>query len=266
MSLKNRVVVILALLAVIGGPLMTLHPLTSHLFDAGQRRIPRELETAGVIALFGVVGASLVPLVSLVRNARAAPRLLLDYRRIKRQSTPAMVSGVSVRVLPMAGVTFATAGFFRPRIYVSQGAVEDLPSEVLRAGLLHEQAHLCSHDVAWRLALSVLEHAFWPLPTVRRSISTLRLECEVAADRAALAAGASPTVLFDAIVAAAGGAQVPTAVGLASMATMERLALLVEAPSARQTHTARPFVLPLAGLSALALVAHVLFWLGMVCF
>lgn len=74
------------------------------------------------------------------------------------------------------------------------------------ASEMHERAHQRWHDVAWRFALAILDTAFQPLSWTRQAIDGLRLECEIAADRKALAAGAGREHLFDALVAASGNA------------------------------------------------------------
>lgn len=265
MSVRHRVAVVLALAGLVVAPLLTLHPITVHLLAAGRQRLPHELTDGAVLILFGMVGASLVPLINLSRRLSRWWISGVAARSLAGSSMPASLEGIDFHVISLAQPIFFTTGVVRPRIYVSSAAVEQLPNDVLLAGLLHEHAHQQRHDVAWRAALSLLDTAFHPLPLMRRTVAAFTLECEVAADRAALAAGARRADLFDAVVAASGNGVGSARVGLASVGTMERLNLLLDPQPEAPSAAALPLLLPGAALTVLPVAAHALFWVGLVC-
>lgn len=265
MSTRHQAAVLFALAGLVVAPLLTLHPITVHLLDAGRQRLPHELTDGAVLLVFGLVGASLVPLLNLARRVRGWSKSARAARQLARGALPSDLCGIEFNVIPFAEPTFFTAGVLRPRIFVSRGALEQLPLAVVHAGLLHEQAHQRHHDVAWRAALSLLDSAFRPLPLMRRTIAAFALECELAADRAALAAGARRTDLFDAVIAASGNGRGAGRVGLASVGTLERLNLLVDPQPDAPSTAALPLLLPGVALTVLPVAAHALFWVGLVC-
>lgn len=266
MSFGHRLAIVLALAGLIVAPLLTFHPIAVHLLDAGRQRLPHELTDGAVLLVFGMVGASLVQLINLTRRMRRWFTSAVAARNLAGNSTPASLEGIDFRVVPLAQSTFFTTGIVRPRIYVSSAALDQLPNGVLLAGLLHERAHQQRRDVAWRAALSLLDTAFRPLPLMRRTIAAFALECELAADRAALAAGARRADLFDAVVAASGNGVGASGVGLASVGTMERLNLLLDDTQPEAPYAAAfPLLLPGAALTGLPVAAHLLFWVGLVC-
>lgn len=265
MSWPSRLLVLLAIAGVIGAPLLTLHPIATHLLEAGQKGLPHELRDAAVIALFMLFGASLVPLANLPRLGLAWVRQANVLRALRRQSEPRTTGdGIAFWLFASPGVQFFTAGVVRPRIYASVGSLEQLEPAAFHAALLHEREHQRSHHVGWRLALAFLETAFRPVAPVRRAVAALALECEFAADRAAVLAGAERKHLFEAVVAAAGSSSPSAAAGLTGTGTLQRLEAL--ASSSEPANPARmPLVSLVAALSTLPLAAHGLLWLGAVC-
>lgn len=265
MSWSSRLLVLLAVAGVIGAPLLTLHPIATHLAGAGENGLPHELRDAAVIALLMLFGASLAPLAHLPRLALAWTRQATVLGILRRESEPRTTGdGITFWLFASPGVQLFTAGMVRPRIYASVGSLEQLDPAAFRAAILHEREHQRGHHVRWRLALAALETAFRPVAPVRRAVAALALECEFAADRAALAAGAEPRHLFEAVVAAAGSSSPSVAASLTGAGTLQRLEAL-----ASSTQPANPSKIPLvsavAALSTLPLAAHVLLWIGAVC-
>ncbi|MBE0609803.1 MAG: hypothetical protein IH609_10510 [Dehalococcoidia bacterium] len=265
MTWSSRLLVLLAIAGVIGAPLLTLHPIATHLIEAGENGLPHELRDAAVIALFMLFGASLVPLAHLPRLGLAWARQATVLGSLRRESEPRTTGdGIVFWLFASPSVQFFTAGVVRPRIYASVGSLEQLEPAAFRAAILHEREHQRGHHVGWRLALATLETAFRPVAPVRRAVAALALECEFAADRAALAAGAERRHLFEAVVAAAGSSSPSVAASLTGAGTLQRLEAL-----ASSTEPANPSKLPLvwlvAGLSTLPLAAHGLLWVGAVC-
>lgn len=265
MKRSSRLLVLLAVAGVIGAPLLTLHAVATHLAGAGENGLPHELRDAAVIALFMFFGASLVPLAHLPRLGLAWARQSNVLRTLRRESEPRTTGdGIAFWLFASPGVQFFTAGVVRPRIYASVGSLERLEPAAFRAAILHEREHQRGHHVGWRLALAALEAAFWPVAPIRRAVAAVALECEFAADRAALAAGAERRHLFEAVVAAAGSSSPSVSASLTGTGTLQRLEAL-----ASSTEPGNPSKLPLvwlvAGLAALPLAAHGLLWFGLVC-
>ena len=77
-------------------------------------------------------------------------------------------------------------GFWRPRIWLTEGLVNLLTDEELSAVLIHE-AHHCRQRDPLRLLISrTLKAAFFFLPLVSKLSGSVELEQEVAADQAAI--------------------------------------------------------------------------------
>lgn len=265
MTRSSRLLVILALAGVLAAPLATIHPLAGHLAAAGPTGLPHELRDATVIALFLFVGGSLVPLSGLVSVAVRWARQACVLGALRAACEPrSTADGVPHYLFQAPGVHFFTAGFFRPRIYASTAALEQLSTGAFLAAILHEREHQRQHHVRWRLALAALETAFRPLPPVRRAVGALALQCEFAADRAALVAGAEPRQLFDAVVAASRSSQPSGSISLSGTGTLERLEALAMSDHQPSGSNESLFWL-VAALAGLPLIAHLLFWAGAAC-
>lgn len=91
-----------------------------------------------------------------------------------------------VRLVDSTASLCFTAGFFRPKIYVSNGALRRLDRRELLAVMTHEKHHLTSGDPARSAALSALARAFFFLPVIRSLEMRHRTAKEIAADAEAL--------------------------------------------------------------------------------
>lgn len=144
-----------------------------------------------------------------VRAWRAMRRLLaLLAARPPLPGEPAWVAalaaGISprlVRVSETPHTVAFTAGWMRPRVYVSSTLVQSLTAAELRAVLAHEAVHVRRRDP---LRLSLLRLVacvlFW-LPALRHVVRDLSDEVELSADDGAR--GTEPLVLASAIVSVA---------------------------------------------------------------
>lgn len=91
------------------------------------------------------------------------------------------------------------SGLIRPRIYLSRGLVELLTVEELEAVLWHERQHLIRRDPL-RYFIADLSDSFLPFfPALATLSNRLRINAELAADRASLSA-TSINVLVSALV------------------------------------------------------------------
>lgn len=265
MKRSSRLIVVLALAAAVTAPLATLHPIAMHLLHAGESGLSHELRDGALLALFVVFGASLAPLANMGKIVMTWTRQVSLLTALRASSEMVVEGdGVTYWFFPAQDVHFFTAGVVRPRIYASSGAREHLDDGAFRAAILHEQEHQRGHHVRWRFALAALEAAFRPVAPVRRAIGALALECEFAADRAALAAGAERGHLFDAVVAASRSPGAGYTVGLSGTGILQRLEALTSGTSERRA-SVRPLAWLVAGLSGLPVVAHALFWFGAIC-
>lgn len=267
MNRRHRLIVLATLVATFGAPAAALHPLGEHLFDSGQPTIPAPLEEAAAVAVLMLIGASILPLLSLARIfvswLQGSSELGRLHRSADRRQT---ADGIDYLLLDAPPVVFFTAGIIRPRIYATTGAAAGLSPGAFHAGLLHERAHQRNRDVAWRALLAAIERAFAPFSSVRESVRSLALECEFAADREALRGGARKADLFDAMVAAARGATESPAVGLAGSGTLQRLTVLADPLAVQPSSDVRALVAAIGALGTLPFVVHAFFWLGAVCF
>jgi len=262
----NRAGVAAALAAVVVVPFVTLHPVEAHLHDAGDSLIPAQLHDVTLIGLLSVVALSFVPLLLVVatgaRWLRQRPALRLLSDSAERDIDE---GGVACTLVDAPGIFCFTAGVFRSRVYASTGARRQLPPEVFRAAILHEREHQRRHDVLWRAGLAALEAAFRPVPAGRRLAERIALEWELAADRAALRAGARREDLFEALVAASSQPAPAAGVALTSGGTMPRLEALAMQRECRQRTPLAPIGACVAGLALVPLSVHLAFWAGAVC-
>lgn len=109
--------------------------------------------------------------------------------------------GVRARLVDHDGIDCFVAGFFRPTVFVSRGALEAFDPLELRAALAHEASHIKGHDGVIIAALGFccdLVPLPWPAP-----LAAFREACENRADRAASQA-VGAVHLASALVAAAG--------------------------------------------------------------
>ena len=262
----SRAGVAAALVAVVAVPLFTLHPLEAHLHDAGDAVIPAQFHEVTLIGLLTVVGLSFVPLLLVLalgaRCLRRATALRLLHASAEGECTE---GGVAYTLVEIPGVHFFTAGVLRSRVYATTDARQQLPPGVFKAAILHEREHQRRHDVAWRCALAALEAAFCPLPGGRRLTHRVALEWELAADRAALRAGAQPEHLFEALVAASGGQHPAPGVPLSSLGTMDRLEVLATRQPPGHPDPSVRIAGYAAALGLVPLAVHLAFWAGAVC-
>jgi Zn-dependent protease with chaperone function len=126
-------------------------------------------------------------------------------------STEESIGAAAVRVgLPLADVRVVdglpnpafTAGFWRPRVYVSAALSDLLDPAQLDAVLAHEKAHVARRDPLRLSLLRFLACTVFYIPALRRLADDLTDEAEIDADDVA-AADCSPFALATAILALA---------------------------------------------------------------
>jgi beta-lactamase regulating signal transducer with metallopeptidase domain len=141
----------------------------------------------------------------------------------------------------------AVVGLLRPTIIVPHGAV-DWPLERCRLVLVHELAHVRRRDVLVQALADVASAIHWCNPLVWICARRLRIEREIAADDAVLAAGVRPSRYAEELVAVATSVVTPSA----ALAMAERSSLETRVASILASRLARA---PLAARGTVAVVA-----------
>jgi Zn-dependent protease with chaperone function len=181
-----------ALLALAAGA-RTVHvaPAAAHRLDVGGLRFTYPAANVAAVALFALaaLGAAL-----LIVTVRAGCRQARAHRRLIRELPVAgPLPGHPATVIEVAAPLAFCAGWLRPRVFVSRGALERLSHDQLRAVLAHEHHHQALRDPL-RLAVGrVLSHALFFLPVLRPLHDRYGDAAELAADAAAVkASGPAP--------------------------------------------------------------------------
>jgi hypothetical protein len=139
------------------------------------------------------------------------------------------------------------AGYLRPRIYLSRGALEQLSEAELGAVLAHERLHVRRRDPVRLLVARALADALFFIPVLRRTAERYEVLGELAADEEAVTLAANRGALASALLKFDEGANEPApVVGIAP----ERVDHLVGDPSATRWQLGT-----VAGWGALALLA-----------
>jgi len=118
---------------------------------------------------------------SLLRELRAQRRLAARLEVTGKVD----VDGSEVLVLDDHRARAFCAGYLRPRIYVSSGALALLSRSELGAVVAHERHHRARRDPLRLLAFRTLSESLFFLPVLRRLADRYRVLAEMAADEAA---------------------------------------------------------------------------------
>ena len=189
-----------------------------------QHRHARVVETLGAqvtVPRANVAALFLLPLAVLgaVVTVRAVRATLVHLRALNRLLVSLEIVGPlaqdpSVTVIDDPRPAAFCAGYARPRVYVSEGALSELAPAELDAVLAHEAVHRRRRDPRRVACVAVLSHALLFVPVMRRHTDRFRALAELAADDAALATtGGDPSALASAMLRFA-EFEHPTAVGL----------------------------------------------------
>lgn len=152
-------------------------------------------------------------LVGLAVLAAAAAVGLLAARSIRRQlhAGRAYLASLDLgRERELAGIRYREvdfeqplalcAGYLRPRIYLSRGALDQLSGSELAAVLAHEAHHLRRRDPLRRLVARVAADALFFIPALRRMSDRYAALGELEADQAAVDAGRGRSPLAAALL------------------------------------------------------------------
>jgi beta-lactamase regulating signal transducer with metallopeptidase domain len=233
--------------------------------DGGRTASPRaavpsflgRLDATGVIALAWLVvaGALLVRAAASQLRARAIVRRAtpvesapwLDAARHAAAGRPVEVRSSSELESP------AVTGLLRPTIVIPHSAL-DWPLERCRLVLVHELAHVRRRDVLVQAIADVACAIHWCNPLVWICARRLRVEREIAADDAVLAAGVRPSLYAEELVAVATSVGTPnSALAMAERSSLEaRIASILASRLARAPLAARGTVAVVAAGAAIA--------------
>jgi len=147
----------------------------------------------------------------------------------------------------------AVAGFTRPTLLVSAGALARLDDAELSAAIAHERAHIRRRHRFVLLFAELCRVLGRPLPGTGHAVRELRFHIERDADRCAVRERADRLALASAICKAATGAATPGLAGLGGDRTAARVRELLQ-ETAPDPHPRRLRVLA-AGTTALAVGA-----------
>lgn len=176
------------------------------------------LAAAGAVLAVGVV---LLFVRQVVRHRRLARGLLAV-------TWPARLAGLPVRLGPLDGAAFA-AGLGRPVIFCDERLTATLTDAELEAVMQHECAHQVARDPLRTAALAAVAPILRPFPSGAAWMERLAARREIAADRFALAQGASRAAIASALLKV--DRLAPAAVpGFAPAATLRLRALLGDEP------------------------------------
>jgi len=220
----------------------------------------RRFDPAGAIALAWLVVAAAL----LVRAVASQLRTRAIVRRaVPVERTPWIdaardaAAGRAVRVRASHELDSpAVTGLLRPTIVVPHAAL-DWPLERCRLVLVHELAHVRRRDVLVQAVADVACALHWCNPLVWICARRLRVEREIAADDAVLAAGVRPSRYAEELVAVATSGPAPSAaLAMAERSSLEtRVASILAARLARAPLAARGTAAVIAAGAVLAAAA-----------
>jgi hypothetical protein len=161
---------------------------THRVVIAGQQFTYPAINVAAAV-LLGLAGLGVIVLVTLVRGAWSQ---LQAYRRLLRgiRVLGSLPGHPSVSVIDQASPHAFCAGYLRPRVYISQGALDLLSAAELSAVLSHEERHRSARDPLRFACGRLLGQALFFLPALRPLGDRYAELAEQRADAAAVRASA----------------------------------------------------------------------------
>ena len=144
------------------------------------------------VAAWVLLGLALIGSSAIAIAARAVLRQRGAYRRFLAQVevVDRLGDGAGVQVIADPRPQAFCAGYLRPTVYISQGALELLGAHELQAVLAHEHHHRRMRDPLRFAAGRILGHALFFVPALRTLFHRYADLAELNADGAAVGAGA----------------------------------------------------------------------------
>lgn len=169
------------------------------LMDVCRRYVIPDLG-AGSLAVVVLGSLSVAVALLATRAAVRELRALRHFRRSERPVSALAVAGRSVLVVDDHVPRAYCAGWWRPQIYLSTGALACLDRDELAAVVAHEAHHADRRDPLRLLVVKVLGEALFFVPVLRHLRKRYAALAELAADEAAVAASGGPQPLASALL------------------------------------------------------------------
>jgi Zn-dependent protease with chaperone function len=164
---------------------ITLDAIRFHL-PALEANAPGSFPLLLVLAVEAMIVAVLAASIARQAVRQRALRGRLPARR-------ARVHDTEVFVLPTPRPLAFCLGLLRPRIYLSEGLLNELDASELLSVVAHERHHARRRDPLRAVLAKALAHALWFVPALKTAASAQATIAELAADQVAIrTAGAQP--------------------------------------------------------------------------
>jgi len=174
---------------------------SAHALEAACARM---LPSRAALVAMLVLALALLAFAVAIRGVSSLLRQLLAHRRALRRLTPQgglARDDVAAVLIEDPRPTAFCAGYLRPRVFVSTGALALLREAELTAVLQHEAHHARRRDPLRLLVAKALADALFFLPALRRLRTRYAEMAELAADEAAVRATRDPAPLASALLA-----------------------------------------------------------------
>lgn len=155
---------------------------------------------AGSLAVVALGSLSVAVALLALRAVTREWRALRRFQRTERPSGTVTVAGRRLLVVDDETLRAYCAGWWRPAIYVSSGAVAQLDRDEFEAVVAHEAHHADRRDPLRLLVVKVLGEALFFVPVLRHLRKRYAALAEIAADEAAVAASGDPQPLASALL------------------------------------------------------------------
>jgi hypothetical protein len=159
-----------------------------------------------------LLGLALIAMAAIVTALRAWLRQRRAYRGLfdRLEILGQLSSRPSVQVIADPRPLAFCAGYLRPRVYISQAAVDVLGKDELEAVIAHEQHHRLSRDPLRLACGRILTQALFFIPALRALFTRYSDLAELNADGAAVRASGGAAPLASALLTfEASGAGIP---------------------------------------------------------
>lgn len=171
-----------------------------------------------------IIVAAAIVLVSFAYHARRHQRLASGMARMAR---PGAIAGQPVALVPGLGSP-VVAGLWRPQIYCADDLSTQLDADEVEAVILHEQHHVVDRAPLRIVLLAAASPLLGRMARGREWLEQERARLEIAADRHAIAAGASRPAIASALLKLSAAPTLADALGFATAADLRIRALLDE--------------------------------------
>ena len=149
-----------------------------------------------------LLGLALLAAIAIAIALHAALRQRLAYRGLlgRLEILGQLSNRPSVQVIADPRPQAFCAGYLRPKVYVSQAAVDLLREDELEAVIAHEQHHRLARDPLRLACGRILPHALFFVPALRALFTRYADLAELNADGAAVRASGGPAPLASALL------------------------------------------------------------------